>query len=216
MKAILLANGDAPKKSLIKKLKAIGYEKLICADGGANTAYKLKLMPDIIIGDLDSISEKVYSYFEKKVIIKKIKRQNDTDVEKALKYLISKKFSKVILLGATGNRLDHTFCNLGIVLKYFEKIDVDIIHENSILTAFKGTMEFDAEIGETISVYGFDNKTKFVSEGLKYKLNNISLKFGERESTSNKAVKSVVKIQSKNGIAFLIRDVKISFKHAFV
>ena len=216
MKAILLANGSAPRKSLINKLKSIGYNKLVCADGGANTAHKLKLVPDLIIGDLDSISNSVLNYYNKDIKIQKIKRQNDTDVEKALKYLISKKFERVVLLGGTGNRLDHTFCNLGIVLKYFDKIDVDLIHENSLLTAFKGKIKFEAEIGETISVYGFDNKTKFVSDGLKYPLKNISLKFGERESTSNEAAKKTVSINSRGGKAFLIRDVKTSFKYDFI
>ena len=216
MKAILLANGSAPKKSLINKLKLIGYNKLICADGGANTAYKLNLIPDFIIGDLDSISDAVLNFYNEKIKIQKIKRQNDTDVEKALKYLIGKKFERVILLGGTGNRLDHTFCNLGIVLKYFDKIDVDLIHENSLLTAFNGKIKFEAEIGETISVYGFDNKTKFVSDGLKYPLKNISLKFGERESTSNEVAKKTVSINCKGGKAFLIRDVKTSFKYDFI
>ncbi len=216
MKAIILANGDAPKKSLILKLQKIGYNTLICADGGANTAFKLNLLPELIIGDLDSIKKSVYDYYIGKIKIKKIKRQNDTDVEKALKYLITKKCSRVILLGGTGDRLDHTFCNLGIVLKYFDRLNVDIIHRHSLLTAFKGEIKFESKIGETISVYGFDNKTKFVSEGLKYPLKNISLKFGERESTSNEAMKDNIKIKSSGGVGFLIRDVENSLKYDFI
>ncbi len=79
----------------------------------------MKLVPDVIIGDLDSISAEALKEFKSVSKIIRLKRQNDTDVEKCLKYAISHKYDEALLVGATGNRLDHTFCNLGIVLKFF-------------------------------------------------------------------------------------------------
>ena len=110
-----------------------GFSTLFCADGGVNSAYKMELTPDYIIGDLDSADSNVLNHFKSKSKIIKYKRQNDTDVEKCLKYAISKKFEHVILLGGTGDRLDHTFCNLGITLKFYDKIRIDILHEKSYL-----------------------------------------------------------------------------------
>ena len=118
-KCIILANGKPPKKSIITFFQRRGYSKLICADGGSNSALKMKLVPDVIIGDLDSISSEALKEFKSVSKIIRLKRQNDTDVEKCLKYAIKNKFEEALLLGATGNRLDHTFCNLGIVLKVF-------------------------------------------------------------------------------------------------
>lgn len=215
-KSIILANGRSPKKSLITKLQRLGYNYLICADGGANTAYKMKLVPDLIIGDLDSISETTYKFYEKKCTIKKITRQNDTDVEKALKYAISKKHKEVLLIGATGDRLDHSFCNLGIVLKFFNKLSIKVIHENTILTAVKGKYDIFTIPGEFLSLYGFDNKTKFFSKGLKYPLKNISLKFGERESTSNQSISEIVHLNVRGGVGFLVRDLNKALSCDFV
>jgi len=215
-KSIIIANGDIPKKKQIVYLQKIGFEKIICADGGANSARKLNIIPDLIIGDLDSITKDNLKYYKSKAKIIKYKRQNDTDVEKSLKYLISKGFEEVVLLGATGNRLDHTICNLGIVIKYFDKIKISILHGNSFLRAYNSEVELPTVKGETISLYGFDDKTKIQSKGLKYPLNNISLPFGKRESTSNVAINTKVSLKIKGGIVFVIRDFNIMKKNDFI
>lgn len=208
-KALILANGDAPKIKQIKYLQKKGYKKLICADGGANSARKLNIIPDIIIGDLDSISDDTKKYYSDKSKIIKIKRQNDTDVEKAIKYLIKNHFDEVILLGATGDRLDHSICNLGIVLKFFHQINISILHDKSLLRAYNKNVELITQKDETISIYGFDDKTKVTSRGLKYPLKNVSLPFGKKESTSNAAKSKKVQLEIFNGIIFVIREFKV-------
>ncbi len=206
-KCIILANGKPPKKSIITFFQNRGYNKLICADGGSNSASKMKLVPDLIIGDLDSISAKSLKEFKSVSKIIRLKRQNDTDVEKCLKYAINNNFDEALLVGATGNRLDHTFCNLGIVLKYFPQMKISLIAENSFLRPYTGSVDLKTIPGETISLYGISPKTKIISKGLKYELKNASLPFGIRESTSNIAKKNLLKLKISNGVVFVIRDV---------
>jgi len=215
-KCIILANGLLPNKNTVKYLHSKGYETLICADGGANSAKKLNLIPEYIIGDLDSIRPDVYEYYSGKCEIIKINSQNDTDVEKCLKFVIKKKYDQVVLLGATGDRLDHSFCNLGIVLKYFSKIKVMIIHQRSILSAYTGNIILTTIQNEIISLYGFDSKTRVKSSGLKYPLKNIPLPFGLKESTSNIAVSNNVQLQIKGGIIFIIRDYDLLKKNDLI
>ena len=208
-KAIILANGDSPKKSEILYFQKKGYLKIICADGGANSAQKLGIIPDVIIGDLDSITRQNLKLFSGKTEVINYTRQNDTDVEKALKYLISEKYKEVILLGATGDRLDHTICNLGIIIKFFNKIKISVLHKKSFLTAHNSDIKLKTIPKEIISIYGFDDKTKVTSKGLKYPLKNIALPFGKKESTSNVAMGDEIELKIKNGIMFLIRDFNI-------
>lgn len=215
-KCILLANGQAPKKSVFRLLNKAGYNTLFCADGGADTAYKLGLVPNFIIGDFDSVNYSTLKYFENKSSIIQIKRQNDTDVEKCLKHAGKIGFNDVILLGGTGDRLDHSFCNLGIVLKYSDSINVKVIHDKSLLAVYSGNIILTTIPGETISIYGFDSKTKFISNGLKYPLKNISLPFGQKESTSNVAIKNKVKLNIKNGKAFIIREFELLSKYGLI
>lgn len=205
-KCIILANGKAPQKKVLSYLKNKNYSLLICADGGANHAYKLKLIPDFIIGDLDSISKKTLEHYRYKSKIIKLSRQNDTDVEKALKLAIKSGCGEAILLGVTGDRLDHTFCNLGIVIKFFKRIKCIIIAENSILIPLTGRNLIKSIPGETMSVYGFDKRTKITSSGLKYPLKKTALPFGEKESTSNESTSSEVSLIVNGGIIFLIRE----------
>lgn len=212
-KCIILANGKPPKKSIITFFQRKGYSKLICADGGANSALKMQLVADVIIGDLDSISAEALKEFKSVSKIIRLKRQNDTDVEKCLKYVIKNKFSEVLLVGVTGNRLDHTFCNLGIVLKFFPQIKISLIAENSFLMAYTGNVELKTFSGETISLYGISPKTTITSEGLKYELKNVALPFGVRESTSNIAKTNSVMLQIDNGVVFIIRDLKTMIEH---
>lgn len=212
-KCIILANGKPPRKLVINYLIRKGYSTIICADGGANHLHKMNLMPDYIIGDLDSITTDTLKHYQSKCDIIKLSRQNDTDVEKAIKLAISKRFNEVVLLGVTGDRLDHTFCNLGIVLKFFDKIKCMIIAENSILIPLSKLNMIKSIPGETLSLYGFNKKTKITTEGLKYPLNKTALPFGERESTSNLSISGTVKINVDSGIIFLIRDFNFLKNH---
>jgi thiamine pyrophosphokinase len=205
-KCIILANGKAPKKEIITSFRRNGFNIFYCADGGANSAYKMNLIPDYIIGDLDSIRPDVLDHFSGSSEIIKLSRQNDTDVEKCLKHAIQKKINEAILMGVTGDRLDHTFCNLGIVIKFFHKIKLRIIAENSILQPFSGYNEIRTVPDEVVSIYGLDPDTKISSKGLKYKLSNTALPFGKKESTSNRAVGDRITLDVKGGIIFVIRD----------
>ncbi len=215
-KCIILANGKAPSKSVVNYLKKIGYSFLICADGGADSAKKIGITPDCIMGDFDSVKDETLKFFKDKSQVINIKRQNDTDVEKCLKFAIKKKYSEAILLGATGDRLDHSFCNMGIVIKFFDKIKVRIISDKSILSPYKGNIELSSVKGETISLYGFNDKTKITSKGLKYPLNRTALPFGKRESTSNVAVKKSIQLKIDGGIIFVIRDVNLLKMHDLI
>lgn len=212
-KCIILANGKAPSKKIFKALAGAGYNYIICADGGANSARKINLKINYIIGDLDSVKPETLEYYKGKTEVIQYLRQNDTDVEKCLKFAIKKKFKECVLLGVIGDRLDHSYCNLGIAVKFSDKINLKIISENSLLTVAGKEIDLKTVKNEIISLYGFDEKTKITSGGLKYKLNNEALPFGVRESTSNMATAEKVSLKIKGGKIFIIRDFNTVFKH---
>jgi thiamine pyrophosphokinase len=215
-KCIIIANGTQPDKKLISFLTNRGYTDLICADGGANYARKLGVIPDYIIGDFDSITENNLNYFSGKSEIVRIKRQSDTDVEKAIKLAIKKGYKDCLLLGVIGNRLDHSICNLSIILKFAEKIRLRIIYEKSVLSVERGEINLITKPGEMISLFSFDSRTKIFSKGLKYELRNIPLQFGKNEGESNQATGKSVSIKIKNGRIFLIRLFDIAKNNGFI
>ncbi|GAB4139042.1 MAG: thiamine diphosphokinase [Ignavibacteriales bacterium] len=215
-KALIVANGFQQKKALIKKLNKLGFDFVVAADGGANNLMKINVIPDVVIGDFDSIESSTLNWAKKKSKLIQINRQNDTDVEKAIKYLIKEKFTEAIILGGTGDRLDHSIANIGFIIKYSNRIKLFLIHINSILYTISQATEFNVKKGETISLYAFDPKTKLTSSGLKYKLNNSSLMFGEKDSTSNVAASDKIKIEAKDGIAVIVRNLSEAMENGFI
>lgn len=212
-KCIIIANGKSPTKKVVDYFIEKGFSTIFCADGGANSAKKLGIVPDFIIGDLDSIDTATIKHFSSKSKIIKYARQNDTDVEKCLKYAIRKKYKEVVLLGVTGDRLEHTICNLGIVIKFFSKIKIHISADNSFLSAYNIPVVIKSKINEIISFYAFDKHTFITSNGLKYPLKKSNLAFGKKESTSNVSTSETIELKIIGGIVFIIRDFNFMKKH---
>jgi thiamine pyrophosphokinase len=216
MKCIIFGNGSPPQKAQLEYLMNSGYSTLICADGGAEKIREYGMIPDVIIGDFDSVTADTLEFFRDKVKIMQYRRQNDTDIEKSIKYAASKGFTEAVLTAVTGDRLDHSFCNLGVVLKFRGMLKLSILSFRSVLTVITGVSEFATEPGETISVYGLDSSTVFSSRGLKYRLNKVTLPFGLRESTSNVATGKKVKLIVEGGAAFLVRDFNTMRRNGFI
>ncbi len=212
-KCLIIANGKPPDISVIEYFKKEGYSTIYCADGGSNSAKKLGIIPDYIIGDFDSITEETKLFFQNKSELIHIKSQNDTDVEKCIKHAVKNGIQEAILTGVTGDRLDHTLCNMSIVIKYFYQIKIKIAAEKSLLIPKTDLCKFITIPGEQVSLFGFNKRTKIISKGLKYKLDNIPLPFGEKESTSNVATDISVILLIKGGIIFIIRDLETIIKH---
>jgi thiamine pyrophosphokinase len=104
--AVLLCNGEPPSRQLCRRL-ARKADIIIAADGGANIARRYGITPDVIIGDLDSISTATRRFFGPSTI-KRVSTQYSTDLEKALDYLVTQEATSVTILGAAGKRLDFT------------------------------------------------------------------------------------------------------------
>ena len=127
-----------------------------CADGGANFAFKYGKMPEVIVGDLDSIEKKVLEYYKSKnILVKKFPKDKDfTDFELILKEInkISKNknfVEKIFVVGGLGKRIDMTLSNLFIMEKYknlvFLQENEEIFYvEKSFVLKNKKNMNFQS------------------------------------------------------------------------
>lgn len=82
---------------------------IICVDGGYQKLMEIGLTPDLIIGDMDSLSCPVpdnIPFYPLPV------EKDDTDTLAALKKAIEMGCRDIILVGGLGGRLDHTVANL--------------------------------------------------------------------------------------------------------
>ncbi len=205
---IILANGRPPEKRHIEYFVSHGYPFLICADGGADTARNLGLKPDVIAGDLDSVTPETLEYYRGKAVIEKIDRQDDTDMEKCIKLAVREGFDRCVIMAATGDRLDHSFNNIGITLKYNDIINILLVSESSCMRLITGSTRVNGIPGETVSLFGIDDKTKFTTTGLQFPLNRESLPFGVRDGTSNSALTGRFEVLVEGGTGIMMRDIE--------
>jgi len=215
-KAIIIGSGQKPNKKALNYLIKKGVTEIIAADGGADHLRKLKIIPSAIMGDFDSIRSKSREYYGDKCVFISISRQDDTDIEKALKYIIENEYTEVYLFSVTGKRLDHTFCNLSFLIKYQSKIHIKIIDKLQYIAAYNKDVEFPTVPNEIISFYGITELTKITTEGLEYPLTEAILPFGVRDSTSNVALSECIKFKIKDGSIIIFRNIETAINNDFL
>jgi thiamine pyrophosphokinase len=208
-KAIIIANGEAPSLKIIRYLQAKGFSRIIAADGGLLHCRKLRLVPDYIIGDFDSLKQSDLEHYRRTSKIIHIRRQSDTDLEKALKHALKIGIKELAVCGITGFRIDHTLSNISILLRYESKVKLWAISNDSIIIPISGKYSFNSAKNELISIYAFSRTARITTTGLKYPLHEATLSFGERESTSNRANAKKVTIAITKGKAILVRETKM-------
>ncbi|MDQ3194257.1 MAG: thiamine diphosphokinase [Bacteroidota bacterium] len=205
MKVLLFLNGTAPGLNLLK-----GYlnEKafIISADGASNYLKRFGVLPDLIIGDLDSISKSTFDYYiEKKVEIIKSADQDTTDFEKCLRYCIRKRLKHITVFGAISGRPDHTLNNFSVLERFYSRLNVKIISEEYETFFINKKISFRYKINETVSLLALPKAGGIVTSGLQYPLNNESLEFGVREGTLNKSTSKKVTVAFRSGSLLLFK-----------
>ncbi len=200
---LIVCNGEIDSRLLKKFFELNSKEKklsVIAADGAANTLYKLKLIPDLITGDFDSIEPAALNYFKsKKAEIRKIFNQNRNDFAKALGFAISRMHRKIFVLGATGKRLDHTLNNLSILKQHHHMADIKLYDSEFEIFYSDDKTEFNYPKGEVVSLIALLKAEKIKTKGLKYPLKDSSLEFGNRQGALNSSNAETVNIEVCKG-----------------
>ncbi len=205
MRAAIFLNGTEPSSKLTKRLLGDRCH-IIAADGGANYLHKKRIVPDVIIGDMDSVNMKTAEHFKRSgVSFIRINEQETTDFEKSLNYCRSEGFENVAVLGAASERPDHTMNNFSVMKRFSKFLDVRMFSEEfEIFFADKNT-EFSYRRNETLSMMAMPKATGIVTRGLKYPLNNETLEFGKREGSLNESVSESISINYKSGSLLIFR-----------
>jgi thiamine pyrophosphokinase len=206
---LIVCNGELSKRLLDRflNLKKLHPEfKIMSCDGASDFLYRFKVTPDYIIGDMDGISKKALNYFrKKKVVVKKIVNQNQNDLEKALRFALSKKIKNISIIGFAGKRLDHTLNNLSVIKKFSRKSRITM-YDKDFEIRFAGKSEvLNTKKGEIISLIPLPVAKNVITSGLKYTLKNEKLEFGIRTGALNTASDNLVKINVREGNLLVLR-----------
>ena len=213
MKVCIILNGEVKDYNIIKKIiNKEKYDFIICADGGANHAYNMDIIPDYIIGDLDSASESVINYYkEKNVSFEKFpSKKDETDMEICI-YLAEKLNAKRIdLIAAMGGRIDHTIANINLLYYIKEKnIFPRIISEKEeIQLAINEKLVLKGNKGDIISVIPTKGDANGVTlENLEYPLEEYNMKYSMPLGISNVMLGKLCSVSVKEGALLVIRNI---------
>jgi len=215
-RALIVCNGEL-QKSLINKFTVLNKPQkqleIIAADGASDFLCKNKILPDVIIGDLDSISPSAKKYFTgKNVKIRRIIDQNRNDLEKCIGYAIDNGFIEISVVGFSGDRFDHTINNLSILKKFHRKANIKVYDRDFEYFFINKNIEFECKPGDVLSLIALPKAKGITTKGLKYPLNNETLEFGVKEGALNSAALKTVAIKYQKGYLLVIKQHNKNFK----
>ncbi len=213
--SILVSGGPAPAPALLRSLR----EKLpeapcLCADAGADLCYAAGVVPDGLIGDLDSLSAETRAWLEASDVPEVIypSEKNDSDQALATEKLFADGAEEIVIIGGLGGRMDHELANMmelvrmgreGKSLVYWDDINrLRYIGEGR--HAIPPTTEY-------ISLVPFSDDGMVLSNGgLYYPLDHFTVPFGITRLISNVFVQgaeeATLDIHHGDGVLILCHD----------
>lgn len=177
---LVIVGGGPVDIELLKELQGEGAG-LVAADGGAKWCARASIVPEAIIGDMDSLENR--EGWAAKTGLIEISEQESTDFEKCL---YSTSSPLVLGLGLTGGRLDHTLNALDVAARYAGKRKIILVDETDIALAVAGDFSFEAMPGARVSIHPVFPIRFLRSRGLAFPLDGVELAPGKRSGTSNR------------------------------
>ena len=195
---IAIVGGGSVDPDLLHEL-ALRNIALIAADGGADTIDAAGLLPEAIIGDLDSLTDR--ARWEKRSQVIHIPEQITTDFQKAL---YTTEAPVTLALGMTGKRLDHTLAALSALHEVAQDRHVILVDEVDVALALSGPFAFEAAEKERVSVHPLVPIIFERTEGLFYPMTELLLDPAGRLGTSNEGIGGRVEIVPRDATPYLL------------
>lgn len=164
---VVLADGTFPSSELALGLLS-NAQRVICCDGAAERYSQLYGGPMAIVGDCDSISPATRERFAD--IMHPDADQSTNDLTKAVRFAVKMGFERVTILGATGEREDHTLGNISLLWDYMDIATVDMITDYGVFDPICGSALFESVKGQQVSIFACGNASEVLYEGLDYRL----------------------------------------------
>lgn len=170
--AVIVADGIFPSHSVPLEYLA-GTSRIICCDGAAMNLDEAGFLPFAIVGDMDSIDASLALRFSDRLFPNSDQETND--LTKAVRWAVGEGLKKLVILGATGKREDHTIANISLLAEYALIADVTMVTDTGVFTPVLCTRSFESFPGQQVSVFSLTPGTAIASEGLRFPLSGTKL-----------------------------------------
>ena len=178
---------------------------VIAADGGYRALCTLGVKPDLVLGDFDSLSEEALPTGTTEIVRYPV-RKDDTDTLLAVKTGFERGYTRFVIYGGTGGRLDHTLANLQTLSFIATNGGIGFLCGNDFTaTALTNkSISFSEKAQGTISLFSATDKCEISLDGLLYSLNRATVTHDFPIGVSNEFVGEESKITAHSGTAIII------------
>jgi thiamine pyrophosphokinase len=203
MRAVVVAHGD-----VLPSDRAVIGEKdyVVAADGGALALDRWKVLPHLIVGDMDSLGDAGVERFARQGIpvAKFSEAKDESDLELAVAHAIAVGATEIVLLGALGGeRLDHETANLLLLADPgYDGVRLEARRGALRIRALRGegTLSLAGPVGALVTLLPVNGDAEGVTtDGLRYPLSDETLRFGRARGLSNEVASLPAKVTVRKG-----------------
>ena len=206
MKAVIFLNGNAPTPTQIKTAVADG-NFVICADG-AFTYLNGIIVPNLILGDFDSVNGK--NFPKDSEIIEFLPEKDYTDGELCVIEAVKRGYNEIEIYGAGGGRPDHEYANYGLLCRAKQLgATAKLYIDEWEITLIDGAVSKEVVVGNYVSMVPLGEFSHIIrTEGLKYSAHNVSINRAQSLGVSNQAVSKTIAVEVKGETLLFIQGEK--------
>ena len=194
-------------------LKKRSFNKIIAVDAGLEAVKALGLLPDVIVGDFDTVDQTVLSEFRKQEhIVWEVHQpeKDETDTELAFNRAMAAGCGEIAVLGATGGRLDHMIGNIHLLYPCLQKgIFAYLLDpQNKVYLLDEGKDFFKETLwGKYVSFLPFSQKVKGITlTGFRYPLCEKDIEIGTSLCISNELAEEEARIEFREGVLICVES----------
>ena len=210
MRVLIVANGDMPSNELLGQLRSAA-ELVVAADGGANKAVLAGILPDAVVGDLDSVWDETRTRLGPRRLHLD-SSPDTTDLQKAIEFAIDLGAQAIDIVAAGGGRADHALANLSVLRLYRGAAKIRIVDDQFEVEIVDGRAEVDGPVGTVVSLVAIGRCDGITTSGLRWDLHEHTLDFSPY-GVHNEIAQSPASISVPEGDLFLFRGRWVE-KHA--
>ena len=203
---IIFANGNLLN---LEKARALirPEDFILCADGGTRHALALGLTPNVIIGDLDSVTDRERQKMkEANVEIVEFPRdKNETDLELAINHALSINPEDILILAALGGRMDQTLANIAL-LSSLQLATSNIRLADGVEEIFfcRDQAQVEGRSGDIVSLIPWQGKvTGVFTENLRWHLHHETLYPDKTRGISNEMTAEIATVSITSGLLLI-------------
>ncbi|MBT94632.1 MAG: thiamine diphosphokinase [Acidimicrobiaceae bacterium] len=204
--ALIITGGPCANKEVLTHLPDI--DLVIAADSGFDNALSLGITPDLVIGDLDSISASSLDLIEKHSIqlISYPQDKDKSDLELTLMHA-SKNCGSITILDSGSGRIDHLLgLFAAMTSEATAKLSCDAFVSTSYIKVVRDCYRVKPAANKLVSVFPFAGEAKGVClSGFRWDLDNETISSGSTLGLSNEIVASFGEISLQDGILLVIQ-----------